>query len=154
MPRRDERTQRCKDAGFGEILFPFAEVGLDNDQVTELLLEAFACVRNSFTDFPGIWFSQLIRVADSNGLKLPREFALLVKQATRALLLRPKHRFGERPCTSTAIQSSWRRPLRGRGRGALGAEGAAEGRALEDLDPLRDSRVALGKGEAIEKSHL
>ncbi|CAE7200795.1 unnamed protein product [Symbiodinium natans] len=39
-----------------------AEVGLDNEQVTELLLE-------------------VIRVADSNGLKLPREFALLVKQA-------------------------------------------------------------------------
>eukprot|EP00913_Durusdinium_trenchii_P002537 g2346.t1 len=39
-----------------------AEVALDNDQVTELLLE-------------------VVRVADSNGLKLPREFALLVKQA-------------------------------------------------------------------------
>jgi len=66
-----------------------AEVGLDNDQVTELLLE-------------------VIRVADSNGLKLPREFALLVKQALYfdryTKLLAP------------------------------------------DLDPLRDSRVALGKG--------
>lgn len=39
-----------------------AEVALDNDQVTELLLE-------------------VVRVAESNGLKLPREFALLVKQA-------------------------------------------------------------------------
>jgi len=39
-----------------------AEVALDNDQVTELLLE-------------------VIQVADANGLKLPREFALLVKQA-------------------------------------------------------------------------
>jgi len=65
-----------------------AEVALDNDQVTELLLE-------------------VIRVADSNGLKLPREFALLVKQALYfdryTKLLAP------------------------------------------DLDPLRDSRVSLGK---------
>jgi len=39
-----------------------AEVGLDETQVTELLLD-------------------IVRVTDSNGLKLPREFALLVKQA-------------------------------------------------------------------------
>jgi len=38
------------------------EVGLDETQVTELLLD-------------------LVRVTDDNGLKLPREFALLVKQA-------------------------------------------------------------------------
>ena len=29
----------------------------------------------------GARFAKVIRVADSNGLKLPREFALLVKQA-------------------------------------------------------------------------
>jgi len=39
-----------------------AEVELDETQVTELLLD-------------------IVRVADDNGLKLPREFALLVKQA-------------------------------------------------------------------------
>ncbi|CAE7276039.1 unnamed protein product [Symbiodinium sp. CCMP2456] len=97
-----------------------AEVGLDNDQVTELLLEAFE-----------------------------HAFA-----ATRALLLRPKHRFGERPCTSTAIQSFWRRKPQHGGKGAKGCVVWSIA-ALEDLDPLRDSRVALGKGEARdEKSHL
>lgn len=39
-----------------------AQVALDDEQVTELLLE-------------------VVRVTDQNGLKLPREFALLVKQA-------------------------------------------------------------------------
>lgn len=39
-----------------------AEVGINEEQVTELLLE-------------------VVRVANNNGLKLPREFALLVKQA-------------------------------------------------------------------------
>ena len=71
-----------------------------------------------------------------------------MKQATRALFAPycglPQH-FGERPCTSTAIPSSWRRPL------GAGESARVETRArclcwLEDLDPLRDSRVALGKG--------
>jgi len=39
-----------------------AEVGLDESQVTDLILD-------------------MVRVTDANGLKLPREFALLVKQA-------------------------------------------------------------------------
>ena len=34
------------------------------------------------------WSLQVVRVADSNGLKLPREFALLVKQASSVGSLR------------------------------------------------------------------
>ncbi|CAJ1429895.1 unnamed protein product [Effrenium voratum] len=69
-----------------------AEVALDSEQVTDLLLE-------------------VVRVADENGLKLPREFALLVKQALYfdryTKLLAP------------------------------------------DLDPVRDSRVSLGRGGSV-----
>eukprot|EP00933_Yihiella_yeosuensis_P042257 TRINITY_DN36801_c0_g1_i1.p1 TRINITY_DN36801_c0_g1~~TRINITY_DN36801_c0_g1_i1.p1 ORF type:complete len:563 (+),score=100.14 TRINITY_DN36801_c0_g1_i1:112-1800(+) len=50
---------RLRNGGDGSVS---AQVEVDNEQVTELLLK-------------------VVRAADNNGLKLPREFALLVKQA-------------------------------------------------------------------------